>query len=430
MRFRARARTMATQNPVILVPGIFGSIGNSIIPGTGKMRFGPAKYVYDPVMDNLEEMGYKRNENLFVCYYNWRRSNEVSAKEYLIPIVEMIKKKTGANKVDIVAHSMGGLVARSYIQSKDYKFDVDKLILAGTPNAGSPSSYYFCAGGKLPYDEVNNNFFLRALWEGFVWYMQKSSKGGMGKLENVFPSATELLPCRQYGDYIFSDDDNKELKFVSIKKMKLQNDFLSKLNDNKKILNRRNVKIYQMIGYGFETDEYICIKNVQGELWKDGKPVYSVKTVYGDGRVTCDSCKSIMGKQVLVESNHTDLLKNNKAVLAKLLNRPLKETKGRVQKNQKMCNLLINSAKRTRVKINGRDIVVNKFYNNRYPNINVERIGVNNYWVLICVETDDDLKIKVDPMSRKCNVSVLSNSTDSKINNLNANDAISRWISI
>jgi len=50
--------------------------------------------------------------------------------------IDLIKKETGAGKVDIVAHSMGGLVARWYIQ-KISKNDVGKLIMIGTPNHGS-----------------------------------------------------------------------------------------------------------------------------------------------------------------------------------------------------------------------------------------------------------------------------------------------------
>jgi len=40
-------------------------------------------------------------------------------------------------RVDIVAHSMGGLVARAYVEGPDYAGGVDRLILVGTPNAGS-----------------------------------------------------------------------------------------------------------------------------------------------------------------------------------------------------------------------------------------------------------------------------------------------------
>jgi pimeloyl-ACP methyl ester carboxylesterase len=49
-----------------------------------------------------------------------------------------VKQLTGAERVDIVAHSMGGLVARYYIDRLMTGQDVDRLIMLGTPNGGSP----------------------------------------------------------------------------------------------------------------------------------------------------------------------------------------------------------------------------------------------------------------------------------------------------
>ena len=40
-------------------------------------------------------------------------------------------------RVDVVAHSMGGLVARAYVEGPDYAGGVDRLVMVGTPNAGS-----------------------------------------------------------------------------------------------------------------------------------------------------------------------------------------------------------------------------------------------------------------------------------------------------
>jgi uncharacterized alpha/beta hydrolase family protein len=53
----------------------------------------------------------------------------------LSEIIDTLKKKTGKEKVNIVAHSMGGLVARQYISLFGQE-DIDKLIMIGTPNKG------------------------------------------------------------------------------------------------------------------------------------------------------------------------------------------------------------------------------------------------------------------------------------------------------
>ena len=40
-------------------------------------------------------------------------------------------------RVDVLAHSMGGLVSRAYIEGDDYAGGVERLIMVGPPNAGS-----------------------------------------------------------------------------------------------------------------------------------------------------------------------------------------------------------------------------------------------------------------------------------------------------
>ncbi len=52
--------------------------------------------------------------------------------------INRVKAQTGASKVNIVAHSMGGLVTRFYMRSNLYQNDINKLITLGTPNEGTP----------------------------------------------------------------------------------------------------------------------------------------------------------------------------------------------------------------------------------------------------------------------------------------------------
>jgi triacylglycerol esterase/lipase EstA (alpha/beta hydrolase family) len=60
------------------------------------------------------------------------------AKE-LSNIIEDFKRRTGANQVNIVGHSKGGLDARVYLENIMISdSNVANLIMIGTPNAGSP----------------------------------------------------------------------------------------------------------------------------------------------------------------------------------------------------------------------------------------------------------------------------------------------------
>ncbi|HSF51213.1 MAG TPA: hypothetical protein VLA74_10675, partial [Nitrososphaeraceae archaeon] len=62
-----------------------------------------------------------------------------------------IKKETGQNKVNIVAHSKGGLDARVYLANNTTK-DVANLVMIGTPNAGSPLAESCEVGTPAVYD--------------------------------------------------------------------------------------------------------------------------------------------------------------------------------------------------------------------------------------------------------------------------------------
>ncbi|HYD03432.1 MAG TPA: alpha/beta fold hydrolase [Alphaproteobacteria bacterium] len=83
-------------------------------------------------------------------------------KEY----IEYTKYMTGSEKVDIVAHSMGGLVVRRYLQIFGDE-NVGKVILIGTPNHGiTERTYAFCKlfGATNECDDMKEGgLFLRKL---------------------------------------------------------------------------------------------------------------------------------------------------------------------------------------------------------------------------------------------------------------------------
>ncbi|MBI1972961.1 alpha/beta fold hydrolase, partial [Candidatus Woesearchaeota archaeon] len=52
--------------------------------------------------------------------------------------LEAATEKLGVAKVDVIAHSMGGLVTRRYMTSNLYPSNIRNFIMLGTPNAGAP----------------------------------------------------------------------------------------------------------------------------------------------------------------------------------------------------------------------------------------------------------------------------------------------------
>jgi len=123
----------------------------------------------------LAEVGKKvkpNQKNYYVFHYDWRQDNVISARQ-LADFIDQIRIDYGYPelKVDIVAHSMGGLITRYYIRYGgqdvigDNDFDqkinmygadrVRRVILLGTPNLGSIKTLYrFITGVKVGFKRI------------------------------------------------------------------------------------------------------------------------------------------------------------------------------------------------------------------------------------------------------------------------------------
>lgn len=80
---------------------------------------------------------------------------------YLARIIEEVKRATGSSEVFVVAHSMGGLVARAYMQgqatpARPYRHDVAALLTVGTPNDGTPLASLSLIVGPCPAKNTVN----------------------------------------------------------------------------------------------------------------------------------------------------------------------------------------------------------------------------------------------------------------------------------
>lgn len=104
---------------------------------------------YDDLIYYLVDAGYPENQDLFVFPYDWRKDIRLAAVE-LAWLVDDVLEGSGAEKVDIVAHSMGGLIARYYINSSssvvasvfhESAEKIRKLVLLGTPSYGAPDAF-------------------------------------------------------------------------------------------------------------------------------------------------------------------------------------------------------------------------------------------------------------------------------------------------
>lgn len=216
-RLYASNRSVTDQPPVILIPGLMGSriidaAGNELWPGGfGKLLFSSyadlaldidpqtlatltrgetaagitdriaGRAFYASIIETLQQAaGYQLTQPghkpepgkryLYVLSYDWRLDNVESARR-LDRLIEQIRVDFADPelKVDIVAHSMGGLIARYYLrygsqdvlEGNDFPLNyrgegrVRRVVLLGTPNLGSVESLHsFIVGWRVALGKV------------------------------------------------------------------------------------------------------------------------------------------------------------------------------------------------------------------------------------------------------------------------------------
>jgi hypothetical protein len=159
---------------VLLVPAIMGSTlreSGSVVPrlppppdSLESLPSGNLLKIHDP----YGIVGFSRlktriesdtGKYVFEAPYDWRQTLETIWKMYLKPRIDEAKVFDEEEKVDIIAHSMGGLVVRAYIQSDAYENDIRRFIMLGTPNEGYPEVYLLLEGNGFHENKRTKGIF-------------------------------------------------------------------------------------------------------------------------------------------------------------------------------------------------------------------------------------------------------------------------------
>lgn len=223
-----------SNDPVIIIPGIMGSEQKD-----GVWVIDPILHTYDNLIDTFKANGYTEGVDLFTFPYQWRDSN-VDTAILLKDKIDEVKVICNCGKVGLVAHSMGGLVARQYIQSNYYAHDVDQLIFLGTPHLGAPNAYLTWEGGALAPGSITDKALsfilnLEAIKKGYLSLFDYATK-------RPILSVQELLPVY---DYLKEFESNTLRKYPDNYP---RNEFLEQLTGGVDSLLNSGVKITNIIG--------------------------------------------------------------------------------------------------------------------------------------------------------------------------------------
>jgi len=108
---------------------------------------------YDGIRNSLlATFDVTEGQNYFEFPYDWRRNNDAHGRRLRREATTWLNqwRATSGNadaRLILLAHSMGGLVARSFLEVHDGWQDTSRLITFGTPYSGSLNSLDFIANG-------------------------------------------------------------------------------------------------------------------------------------------------------------------------------------------------------------------------------------------------------------------------------------------
>lgn len=174
-------------------------------PGVAKEATREFPVVYAPLLDFLKSL--RGTFNLHPFWYDWTQSNRKSGEQLAAHIDKVLALPLYAGKfdqVDLVCHSMGGLVTRAAAILNGAAPKIRRTAYLASPHYGAPKAY-FVLHPSIDFNVVEGFFY--GLIADVIWklYIQgpedeKTIELEMRKLAEQMDSVFELLPDQFYLD--------------------------------------------------------------------------------------------------------------------------------------------------------------------------------------------------------------------------------------
>jgi pSer/pThr/pTyr-binding forkhead associated (FHA) protein len=200
---------------------------------------------YSRLTDYLEEgLGYEREKDLFEFPYDWRKDCRLAARQ----LADAIDSLKISPPLIIIAHSMGSLVSRYYVERLGGKKKVSRLIFLGGPHYGAPKTLMTLLFGPklLPFGLLGER---------------------LREVISTFPSMYQLLPI-----YPCTEDQKKHsIDVLSDESWLLdgQKSFLRNAREFRRELGTRcSVPSISIFGYGIKTITKVRVKRSSQGQWQ------------------------------------------------------------------------------------------------------------------------------------------------------------------
>ncbi len=223
--------------------------------------------------------------------YDWRLGAEAIVEQYILPVYNDLISRN--QRIHIVAHSYGGIVARTLL-AKVGDQRIGKVLFFGTPHWGLGDAYYGWNGGKISsagvFAEIAGTVFLSHIMEGCGCSTERAVqfiRQGCSKFPRPVESLRELLPI-----YSFAHEGSLSGPRISPDRLCEMNDLLLDLDATEEPWNTPmrshifgSAKRMTTHSIALEQNNQACSRL----LWPDGKPIKKRRLEVGDDRVIKES---------------------------------------------------------------------------------------------------------------------------------------------
>lgn len=284
---------------VVLVPGMGASWNSDAILNCKLEGYAGdwslaqyAESTYNSLLAALRDNGW----SVLPYYYDWRKQIPTNGTA----LGNFIAGNTSENeKVNLVGHSMGGLLGRAYLELTAQGSKLSKLFTAGSPHRGATLAYPPWSGGEI----WENNLSLRIAMTFVLRRCGGLLNNSRETIQRFVPSVQHLLPIFDY----LRDNQTNALKDIST--MQARNNWLP----TGSFPPFWGITVGTLSGTGFPTLTEIRTRprNRRDETlgnWTDGKPIGRINTNEGDGTVLLTSSQVLEADNRVLNQSHTGLV--------------------------------------------------------------------------------------------------------------------------
>jgi predicted GH43/DUF377 family glycosyl hydrolase/pimeloyl-ACP methyl ester carboxylesterase len=314
-----------TPKPIIIIlPGLGASwnpedIFSCDLSKSGNWKLAPYVSIYNRLIKTFtNNVGLKINNDVYLYSYDWRQPLNKQGINFKSYLDKLLSNKPIGTKANLIGHSLGGLVIRSYLTQYPNENKILNAITAGSPHQGTILAYPTWENGefwttdrveKIALDQVVNHCRISLTIKPKVYTLaglflitRKEA------LQKASPIIRDILPTF---DYIMRNNNLIKNDTLIHQNLWLQN--------NPTLPSLPHTNIYSLSGTNNDTLRLISVvtaigKDAKAGNWQDGVPIFKSYSKEGDGTVLNLSSQLPNISNKIIPGNHADIISSTNAI--------------------------------------------------------------------------------------------------------------------